>query len=188
MIDEKYHNHIGTTNVIRIYQNTGRNVELLQRIDWELELPYKYRHGWIDETLFKNLSGGPLEKELDYFSTNFTAIVIKDLCKGTVSKYLLRFLKNKYPNIPWYISTKAWGIKPALKKSSGDFKRWNPDWLKELSDVDLKLFLVPQIPARNLVDQGKIGYWLTKYKTPSVEAMDIIEEFFDLFQKKIKYH
>lgn len=186
LIDVKYQEHIGTTNVIRIYQNTGKNVELLQRIDWELELPYAYRSGWIDEALFNKLKGGLLEEELDSFSSDFKAIVIKDLCKGTVSKYLLRFLAKKYPHTPWYISTKAWGIKPASKKSVDDLERWKPDWLKELSDVDLKLFLVPQIPARNIVDQGEIGYWLTKHETPSVEAMDIVEEFFDLFKKKDK--
>lgn len=186
LINKEYQEHIGTTNVIRIYQNTGKNVELLQRIDWELELPYDYRHGWIDRKLYSKLRGGPLEEALDSFSNDFSAIVIKDLCKGTVSKYILRFLVKKYPKTPWYISTKGWGIKQGSKHLGDDSERWKPDWLEELSNVDLRLFLVPQIPARNLVDQGEIGYWLTKHETPSVEAMDIIENFLNLFKKKDK--
>ena len=72
---------IGTTKVIRIYQNTGKDVELLQRIDWELELPPEYSNGWINKALYKSLKNGALEKSLDTFSKNISAIVIKDLCK-----------------------------------------------------------------------------------------------------------
>lgn len=183
---ETQEQHIGTTNVIRIYQNTGKDVELLQRIDWELELPDEYRHGWINKALFHKLEGGLLEDALDSFSDKFEAIIIKDLCKGTISKYLIRFLVKKYPQIPWYVSTKAWGIKQGSNKLVNDFDRWKPDWLEELTSVDLQLFLIPQIPARNIVDQGEIGYWLTKYETPSIEAMDVIEDFSSLFRKRDK--
>ncbi len=36
----------GTTRVIRVYQQTGSQIELQERIDWELEAP---RKGWFSE-------------------------------------------------------------------------------------------------------------------------------------------
>lgn len=152
----------GTTHVIRIYQNTGAKIELLQRIDWELPFPSNQR-SWIkDENTLNDKE--LLKKFLNNKQVN--AIVIKDICKGVVSSALVRWLASKYQNIPWFISSKA----------------WQPDWFRELKNVDVRLLLIPQVAARRAVKNGKLSRWITRNGSASKGALDtmdgLIEEYF----------
>ena len=172
---------IGTTKVIRIYQHTGKKIDLIQRIDWEQELPEKYIEGWVNDGNKEILDNSLLDNELKKFSNNIDAIVVKDLCKGVVSRQLIKWMANKYPKAPWYISTKAWEPTNVNESDPKSKKKWKPEWIEELYNANIRLFLVPQIPSKLSVNKGKIGVWLTKSNMPSFEAINEMEGFVNLF-------
>jgi hypothetical protein len=156
--------YFGTTRVIRIYQNTGNKIELLQRIDWEKQFPKELKL-WdkkIDKEQFVKL--------LDFIQEigkKIDAIIIKDICKGVVTDKLIKWIKDKIAprEIPWYISTKA----------------WQPSWIKELRDVNVKLILIPQVAAQMALKKEKFKFWITKTGHISKGALEKLDDMSSYF-------
>ncbi|MCP4695544.1 MAG: AAA family ATPase [Gammaproteobacteria bacterium] len=161
----------GTTKIIRVYQHTGNKIDLIQRIDWELPYPV---NGWFSKSENSNklpAEGSNLSKYLEEHKKEFKAVVIKDMCKGVISKELIQWLVGKPDEkgkldekIPWFISTKA----------------WRPNWLEELKDVDVRLLIIPQVAAQHAVREGDLSRWITRSKHVSKEALEKIDYFYDL--------
>jgi hypothetical protein len=84
---------------------------------------------WFDnEEAMKDLQNAFDEKGVH----EVKAIVVKDLCKGVVSRAVIRWLKSRFTGVPWFIST----------------KEWKPDWaLQELKGEHVQLLLIPQVTA-----------------------------------------
>ena len=164
----------------------GGDTVLLQRMDWEQEPPEEYSDGWVTEKALPGLCG--LEKKLKDDFENLDAIVVKDLCKGVVNKVFIEWLADKYKNVPWFISTKAWD--PPV--GDGDLDRtkyideWCPDWLGLIKNVNVRLLIVPQIPANICIHSGKLGCWLTRNGRVSKEAQTLIDGYQNLFLKSEK--
>lgn len=152
----------GTTRVIRVYQHTGAKIDLVQRIDWELPFPYD-KHGWITnkEILKESKFGEDLKKE------KIDAVVIKDICKGVVSKELISLLVEIFGNIPWFVSTKAW---------------W-PDWFAELKKIDLRLLVIPQVAAEKAIRIGRVNCWITRSGNASKDALREMDDLAGNFKK-----
>lgn len=99
----------GTTRIMRIYQHTGAKINLLQRIDWEIQIP-DGKDKWITEA--DKLNNDKLKQKLKEVHIRnideIDAIVIKDMCKGMVSYEFIDWLANKsrFQKVPWFISTK----------------------------------------------------------------------------------
>jgi hypothetical protein len=89
----------GTTRVIRLYRQTGSQVELVERIDWELKTP---EGGWVSQAEL----GTHTELRKIIENSRPDAIVVKDLLKGVVSDDLIHFLAGRLRQVPWYISSK----------------------------------------------------------------------------------
>lgn len=160
---QQEHTH-GTTRVMRIYQNTGAKIELLQRVDWELPVP-SGQNVWVtDESI---LNDSDLDKYLGRKDTKICAVVIKDICKGVISPALIRWLVNKVGAVPWFVSTKA----------------WNPDWLRELQEVDVRLLVIPQVAAQRAIRRGEVNCWITRSGHASKEALDEIDKIGKQFSK-----
>src|ERR1043165_1892448 len=70
----------GTTRVIRIYQNIGTKIDLIQRIDWELRPPSPHNVWVTDREVLESFG------LKDYLRSNkIDAVVVKDIRKGVVS-------------------------------------------------------------------------------------------------------
>ena len=160
--DKKEH-EVGTTRVIRIYQNTGSKIDLLQRIDWELPVPFD-RKAWItDKELIEDSDFGKFIKE-----KKINAVVIKDICKGVVSDELIEWMSEKIGGtIPWFVST----------------KEWKATWLSKLKNTNLRLLLIPQVAARTAIREGDLGSWMTNSGFASREALLEIDNLADSFKK-----
>jgi hypothetical protein len=132
----------GTSRVIRMFEQGERDFRLLSRVDWELPTNTEVQPPqWIGES-HKTIVDGFLRQMLP---SDATAVVIKDLGKGVITDTLIECLAERYPSVPWFVST----------------KRWNPSWLQSLAKVDVHLYLVPQIAAdaapSNLVSEDPFG-------------------------------
>ena len=145
----------GTTRIIRIYRHKNDKVDLEQRLDWELPLSD------IDLRKIRKGIGTSLEK-LRESNTPIQHIFIKDLCKGVVSKELINWLRQTFRSAHWYVSSKA----------------WRPTWVEALPKNRVKLFLVPQLPAKKAVRSGEISSpsWLTGGGVPSQDAMRVVDD------------
>ena len=153
----------GTTRVMRIYQHTGSEIDLIQRLDWEI-VP-KDRSFWISDK--EVLQNSPLDEFLN--TTTFDAVVIKDLCKGVISQEIVNWLANKngLKKIPWFVSS----------------KEWKPNWFKALPKK-IKLLLIPQVASKMAIRMGFLHSWLTKSGYLSKEAFDILDELAVEFNDK----
>jgi hypothetical protein len=165
---------IGTTRMIRIFQNTGTRIELLERVDWELRAPFNQRegvHAWFpDPELYATdtmsqphrNAAERLERVLpDLDFPDVEAVVIKDLGKGCVSTATVRWLKRQVPgHVPWFISSKS----------------WLPPWFKEVPPGSLRLLMVPQVAARTAIYTGNVRRWLTGSGIPTWDAIACIDE------------
>ncbi|MCH8034484.1 MAG: ATP-binding protein [Bacteroidetes bacterium] len=164
-----------TSRVFRFYKLTGSKVEQLERIDWEC--PPKsfddYGHPvWFDEKCDEECEDCNDDNQrclsellLEIKSLNITHVVIKDLCKGVVSRVIIEHLAKHFSEIPWYISTKA----------------WNPEWLNIIKkkNVNIRLLLVPQAAARTAIKKELISQWITKSGIPSQESLEEIRRLDD---------
>jgi hypothetical protein len=97
------------------------------------------------------------------------AVVIKDICKGVVSRWLIKHLADHFKELPWFISTKG------TEFDHESYKITTPDWLKLLKDVDVRLFLLPQVPAQRVVADGICSAWFTRSGEPTQNALAIID-------------
>jgi hypothetical protein len=139
--------HVGTTRVIRIYENRPAGVDLLQRLDWELPLrePDTTRINRTAVELAASLRG-------------ISHIVVKDLRKGVITTGLVRALRKRFKKALWYVSS----------------KEWDAPWLEELEPSALKLLFVPKIAAQRAILKRVIpSSWLT-FSGPSKEALDAL--------------
>jgi hypothetical protein len=170
----------GTTRIIRIYQHTASGFDLLQRIDWEVQVPSGEEFGIGDSAPTESggksvwirsgaiLDGSPLEAFLSRHVSKIRAVVIKDMQKGVISKALIQWLAAKLQRIPWYISTKV----------------WEPDWLEQVEQAgtDVRLLIIPQIAAQAAVRTGKMGRWITRSGEASDRALEKIEQLGERFK------
>src|ERR1051326_252410 len=113
-----------TTRVIRAYR-TERGGVVYDRFDWELRKPPvqwpKEKLDHLTELLHERLNGRHVQ-----------AVVIRDMRKGALTPKVIQWLVSQVPNdAHWYVSSKKWGIK----------------WLDALRNVQLRLFMVPQVAA-----------------------------------------
>jgi hypothetical protein len=169
----------GTTRMIRIYQHEGAKFDLLQRIDWELQLSQPQVSDLMevgkiqeyqDETVMvrgeKDLKESGLEAWLQAHQP-VSAIVIKDMCKGVVSEPLIRWLAERLKGVPWFVSTKA----------------WCPKWFDSLPKTDVRLILIPQVAAEWAVRNGAVHRWITRSGDPSDKALHAMERLGQRFNK-----
>jgi len=150
---------VGTTRVIRVYEHKQSRVDLRERIDWELRLTQQLR-GDISRQAAKVVE--QIEDLKDV-----TAVVVKDLRKGAVTKELLATLTARLKEASWYVSS----------------KQWHPDWLGMLPKEQTKLVLVPQLAADAAIRGGHVASssWLTIGGSGSQEAMETINDLANKF-------
>lgn len=148
---------IGTTRVIRIYQQTGDTVDLMQRVDWELPVSIsdsKRIFDGLDKSL-GSLIGNP---------GKISHIVVKDLRKGAVTDTLTTWLAAQFKDANWYVSSKA----------------WRPVWLDKIKDLTarVKLIVVPEIAIRDGVREKALpsSHWITPGGELSDDALRIMNE------------
>jgi hypothetical protein len=154
----------GTTRVIRQYQQTGDDIELLQRIDWERPVPSDLMPG-IDREKMLDPDLGPF---LDRIGS-VDAIVVKDLCKGVISRALIKWLAGRYGPVPWFVSSKA----------------WRPEWLAELEHVALKLLMVPQVAAAKAILKQDPPCWITRSGYASKAALAALDQLAGGFREDV---
>jgi hypothetical protein len=180
----------GTSRVIRIYQNKGKRIELVQRIDWETQAStadaggckensdgtssndiLKTQGKWLG--VFKDYLKEPSTEE-----DSIHAVVIKDSCKSVVSRDLVHWLveQPRLKNAQWFISSKAW---PHQDERT---ERWDPEWLNELADVDVRLIVIPQVAAQTAVDEGVLSHWITESGLVTREAFSEIDRLAGIFK------
>jgi ATPase family associated with various cellular activities (AAA) len=139
----------GTTRMIRIYQQTGARFSLLQRIDWETQLPDVYRNSegenvWIGSE--RQLEDSDLSKFIDRYRATLSGVVIKDLHKGVISDTLIKWLVENLPRVPWFVSTKEW---------------W-PSWFDIVKNADVRLVMIPQVATLQAIRKGELNRWITR--------------------------
>ena len=160
----------GTSRMIRIYQSTGPKIELLERVDWELPAPF-YEDNlpvWITRQ-----EGGRLDALVEKFDKDkIDAIVVKDLCKGVVSQTMLAWLTKHFKTKKWFVSTKAW---PWIREGDSDEEALLMR-LSQLAEVDLRLLLIPQVPAQSGVRKGELSCWITESGHPSKQTLDLLDK------------
>ncbi|MFZ1005530.1 MAG: AAA family ATPase, partial [Candidatus Sulfotelmatobacter sp.] len=168
----------GTTRMIRIYQQTGARFSLLQRIDWELQVPQAEQQGtdgpakekvWIPS--LGTLKGSDLESELLRLNNlePFAAVVIKDMHKGVVSEALIEWLAAHFSKVPWFVSTKA----------------WQPKWFDLLPQRSLRLLMVPQVATLLGTRSGLLNTWITRAGDPARGALRVLDDLGIRFSKAI---
>jgi hypothetical protein len=156
--DERWVDHpdgYGTSRVIRVYQHTGDKLELMHRVDWELQDP-------IDEPKWRRrnceaLRGSVLERDIQ--NKNLKSILIYDVCKGVVCKQLVEWLAATAPNVSWFVCT----------------KEWNPEWLAALHGMDVRLLMFHQVAARMALNRDLLSRWITGQGYASSEALELVD-------------
>jgi ATPase family associated with various cellular activities (AAA) len=179
----------GTTRMIRIYQQTGARFSLLQRIDWELQIPQAEIHREIQnpeaeihggnapvqETVWiqngEALERSDLAADLDAMNAEhpFAAVVIKDMHKGVVSKALVKWLASHFARASWFVSTKA----------------WQPRWFDDLPAQSVRLLVVPHVAAQVGARSGTLNRWITRSGNPSKGALEALDRLGTRFPKAI---
>jgi hypothetical protein len=156
----------GTTRVIRLYTQTGSQVELLERIDWEVKVP---EGGWISQDDLE--THAELRRVLE--NTRPDAVLVKDLLKGVITDDLIYFLASKLRHVSWYISSKM----------------YRPDWLRHIEKDSIRLLEIPQAAAQGALDkppdQGGLDAWLTRNGKPSKAALSSLETLGEEFPKAL---
>ncbi len=156
----------GTEHIIRTYQRRGARFEVSERIDWILRPTRggKPAEEWI--TGETDLEGCPeLDKVADPVHT--AAVVIKDHGRGVISVPLIKWLKARLPKALWFVSSKA----------------WMPTWFNELPTPNLRVLLIPQVPAQTAVQNAMLGCWLTRSGWATKEALDIMDSMHNEYFK-----
>jgi len=155
----------GTSKYIRVYQHTGDKIHLIHRIDWDVKVPFDDGL-WVNQERTTDLKKSNLPKILS--KEPFNAVIIKDLGKGIISTSFLTFLIDLLPDVPWFVSTKV----------------WKPDWFSSLNNCDVRLVLIPQVPASTAIQSGDVNRWITKSGYASKKGLSAINEIFAQFAKQ----
>jgi len=161
VVDAKPGEQLCTTRIYRVFRTLqDEQLEMVQRIDWELPAAEFNKHGYrewaipeassVEELLAQKLSG----IEID-------AIVVKCLGKGVVSDKLVAVLKRRFPQADWFVSSKL-GI---------------PQWLDSIKGPGtsgrLKLLFLPPIPMANI---EQVPEWFMSNGLISREAEAYIQK------------
>ncbi len=156
---ESLGSEIGTTTVIRVYEQQGQKVYLRDRLDWELRVNH-HMHERLQKQASTSLNGIP---DLD----SIEMVVVKDLGKGVVTPNLIEVLGRKIKHASWYVSTKS----------------FCPDWYNNLPKERVRLILIPQLAATRAIRTGKVSSssWITIGKTGSKGAFEALDELVNKF-------
>jgi ATPase family associated with various cellular activities (AAA) len=147
-----------TDRIIRIYRQGNDGRYWYERFDWE---PRRRPVHWKPEQL-EHLTA-KIKKALG--KKTVSIVIIKDLLKDVVNPQIVGWLANDLGRkARWYVSS----------------KKWNPDWQGTLKQIDCRLYLVPQIAAKEamLTPKAEFSEWLTRAGNPSQEAINAIEEIY----------
>lgn len=167
LLPEAHHEEVCTTRIIRIYHSAPAGDIQYHRIDWELQLPTDKKHEQAESPVWKfNVDNFDEEIELP---AKVDAVVIKDLAKGVISNELIKKLAEKYKGAKWFVSTKA----------------WLPSWFSNLSNVNLRLLLVPQVAAKKAIMKGELSCWITYAGYPDELAFECIEKIIEVVRGNI---
>jgi hypothetical protein len=166
---------VGTSRIVRMYHHaaSGRPIQYI-RVDWELEGRYQEAYGppirelepgevkgFLDTLMRETGSCDDHYRDQDVLPTkDVGAVVLKDLRRGVVSKALVEWFAERYEDVPWFVSTKA----------------WTPDWLDVLKKVNLRVLLIPQVAAREAIGKGELACWITRAGYPDERAMNMVDE------------
>jgi hypothetical protein len=144
----------GTTRVIRLYRQTGQQVHLTERIDWEVKKPDQ---GWVTA---QDLSSHEALKRL-LNQTKIEAVVVKDLLKGAVSPDLVEFIgRHLREEVPWFVSS----------------KEYSPSWISKIDPERIHLLEIPQAAARDAIEKQQLETWLTRSGDPSQSALTLLDD------------
>lgn len=168
----------GTTRIVRIYQTSSDQHIQFSRVDWELEGRYDEQYGppmrALDPEKVKNFLKSITQQgqESDPYrdmqklpkAGEVRAIVLKDLRRGVISTALVEWFADRYKDVPWFVSTKA----------------WKPDWLRVLKKVNLRVLLIPQVAAREASESNELGCWITRAGYADQGAMQTIDELVEM--------
>lgn len=143
-----------TTRIIRIYRPGSDGGFWFERFDWErpLRIPKwnPERLGSLQDSINKCTKGAPV-----------STVIIKDLLKGSITHDLIEWLaEGPGKDARWYVSS----------------KRWEPEWLDMLQDVDLRLLFVPEVAANEAVRKGKLTRWILDSNRLSYEAIEQLNQ------------
>jgi ATPase family associated with various cellular activities (AAA) len=148
----------GTTKVIRLYQQTGSAIKLVERIDWELKPPER---GWFSR---KDLINHQELKKI-LAANKPTAIVVQDLLKGVISADVIEFLIEQLPEADWFLSSK-------------DFR---PKWREKIPAERIKLIEIPEAATRHALETRELDSWTTKQGIPSKAALTLLDKLGEEF-------
>ena len=160
-----------TTRIIRIYRRDKDESILFDRFDFE---PQPVAFDWnkikFNNDCFFELGLGENKGKKTINDKNMV-IMVKDLLKGAVDKKIISQLVKEFPRARWYVST----------------KQWMPSWIDELKKVDLRLFFVPQVAAKQAIQkEGELSCWLTSENRPSFEALKELDSLKNTFTEEGK--
>jgi len=168
ILDTKEQNQVCTTRILRIHYAVSSDDVRFQRIDWELPLARQEKQDVSGYSVLLDEAriGTKMDKIINKIDERIDSVVIKDLCKGVVTRPLVKELAKKYYDKEWYVSTKA----------------WDPSWFEELKQVNLKLLLIPQVAAQTAImsTSGEpISCWLTPSGKPDLMVYKKIDALLD---------
>jgi len=145
-----------TTRIIRTYREVSRGVVEYERLDWEPPRGDK-RIYWSDDK--KEHMAGLIADAVQQ-KPPIVAVVLKDLLKGVASPQFVEWLADKFSrssHTTWYVSS----------------KQWDPKWVKDLTKVNLRLFLVPQVAAQEAIRRKLLSCWITPNGRLTEEALSL---------------
>jgi len=152
-----------TTRIVRLYDRSGTELQLAQRIDWELEattwvLPEETDAGFqaLNETLSK---------------AAVTHVIVADHGRGVVNHDTIEAVSKRFPDALWYVFSKS----------------YQPSWLAALRKLLLKrdalcnmqlLFLNPTAAEEAIGHDPDwtSSTWITQQNVPTRDALKFMED------------
>ena len=104
---------------------------------------------------------------MEHILNRIHAVVIKDLCKGVISSGLINWLRSKFRESIWFVSSKS----------------WSPDWADLLQGLDLRLVIIPQVSAQMAIREGAVSRWVTANGHPSQAAFYELDRVYEKFSR-----
>ncbi len=151
----------GTSRIFRIYQGTGGDLKLANRIDWTLS-PKKAADGradWFPGEQMPQSCADALHNEIltkvfkgDTAGT-FDIVAIKDMGKGAVSTALIKWISESpmASQASYFVASRS----------------WNPSWLNALVNKDVRLIFYNEVAFRECKE---ITTWITGTKNVAPDA------------------
>ena len=104
---------------------------------------------------------------MEHIPNRIHAVVIKDLCKGVISSGLINWLRSKFRESIWFVSSKS----------------WSPDWADLLQGLDLRLVIIPQVSAQMAIREGAVSRWVTANGHPASRRQAAFYELDRVYEK-----